>query len=345
MSADFDSDGAEIDDDRVNRTFVLGLLVTLVSCFMFAICAPLGKLMYAGGWTPVPVTFVRLAGSALLLAVPMVIQMRGRWRMVWDARWYLLTYGVVCMSGVQLLFFLAVERMSPPIALLLEMTAPLMIVLWVWASTRFRPSTLTFIGIAAAGVGLVVILDPRGSSVDPLGVVFALSAAVCLAVFFLMSNQSSLEFPSVTLICIGMAIGAVVVAVIGGVGLLPADMSTADLDANGVTVPWWVGALALLLFTAGAYTTSVIGVRYIGSTVSSFVNLIEVPMSVVMAWILLGDLPMPVQAIGGLFVLAGVVFVKLGENRQERRRVIARTNVHPETSELHLVVEEEHREP
>lgn len=64
-------------------------------------------------------------------------------------------------------------------------------------------------------------------------------------------------------------------------------------------------------------------------------------MSVVMAWILLGDLPVAVQAIGGVFVLLGVVFVKLGENRQERRRVIARTNVHPETAEMHLVVEEE----
>lgn len=320
---------------------MLGLLITLLSCFLFAICAPLGKLMYAGDWTPGPVTFVRLAGSCLLLAIPMFIQMRGRWREVWQVRWYVLTYGVVCMSGVQLLFFLAVERMSPPIALLLEMTAPLMIVLWVWASTRFRPSTLTFIGIVVAAVGLLIILDPRGSSVDLLGVFFALSAAVCLAAFFVMSAKADLSFPSVTLICITMGIGAVVVALITAVGIIPAGMTTQDLDANGTVVPWWVVALALVLCTGGAYTTAVVGVRYVGSTISSFLNLVEVPMSVVMAWILLGDLPVAVQAIGGVFVLVGVVFVKLGENRQERRRVIARTNVHPETAEMHLVVEEE----
>ena len=36
-------------------------------------------------------------------------------------------------------------------------------------------------------------------------------------------------------------------------------------------------------------------------------------MALVFAWILLGELPRGVQLIGGLFVLAGVVVVKLGE--------------------------------
>ena len=36
-------------------------------------------------------------------------------------------------------------------------------------------------------------------------------------------------------------------------------------------------------------------------------------MALVFAWLLLGELPRPVQLAGGLLVLAGVVVVKLGE--------------------------------
>ena len=37
--------------------------------------------------------------------------------------------------------------------------------------------------------------------------------------------------------------------------------------------------------------------------------------AVVFAWLLLGELPRPVQLAGGLLVLVGVVVVKLGEGR------------------------------
>ena len=36
-------------------------------------------------------------------------------------------------------------------------------------------------------------------------------------------------------------------------------------------------------------------------------------MALVFAWLLLGELPRPIQLAGGLLVLAGVVVVKLGE--------------------------------
>ena len=55
--------------------------------------------------------------------------------------------------------------------------------------------------------------------------------------------------------------------------------------------------------------------RIIGATVSSFVNLVEVPFSVVVAWIVLAEMPVYMQILGGVLVLAGVVFIKLGENR------------------------------
>ena len=72
--------------------------------------------------------------------------------------------------------------------------------------------------------------------------------------------------------------------------------------------------LALGLVTAAiAYVTGIEAGRRLGSRLASFVALTEVLMALVFAWLLLGELPRPVQLAGGLLVLAGVVVVKLGE--------------------------------
>ena len=76
--------------------------------------------------------------------------------------------------------------------------------------------------------------------------------------------------------------------------------------------------LLLGLVTAAlAYVTGVAAGRRLGSRLASFVALSEVVAGVLWAWLLLGELPLPVQLLGGLLILAGVVCVKLGETRIE----------------------------
>ena len=62
-----------------------------------------------------------------------------------------------------------------------------------------------------------------------------------------------------------------------------------------------------------SYVTGVAAGRLLGSRLASFVALTEVVAGVLWAWLLLGELPRPVQLAGGLLILAGVVGVKLGE--------------------------------
>ena len=146
----------------MNRQAVSGLLLILLSAFCYAAAAPIGKVMYAGGWTPEVVVFLRVLGTGLVLLVPTLIAMHGRWHAFtrWQTWRDVITFGIVSVAGVQLLFFMSVEHLDVAIALLLEMTAPLMIVVWVWLGSRIRPSSLTFVGMGLAMFGLAFILDP-----------------------------------------------------------------------------------------------------------------------------------------------------------------------------------------
>lgn len=85
----------------MNRTVIAGFLLTLASAFFFAVSGPIAKTMYAIGWTPGAVVLIRLAGSAVLLLIPTLIALRGRWGEVLTHWRTVVTYGLVSMAGVQ----------------------------------------------------------------------------------------------------------------------------------------------------------------------------------------------------------------------------------------------------
>ena len=318
----------------MSRTVILGFVLTLASAFFFAVSGPIAKTMYAVGWTPGAVVLIRLVGAALLLLVPSLIALRGRWAEVRSSWRTVLIYGLVSMAGVQGFYFVAVEHLTVAVALLLEMTAPMLIVFWIWARTRTRPATVTFIGVVISMIGLLLVLTLRGASISILGVVMALAAAVCLASCFLVSAKDTITVPPVALTGLGMGVGALVMGVVVLIGVMPWGATVHDVDFGGVQASWVLPMALIVLFTAGAYITGILGLRYIGATVGSFVNLIEVPFSVAVAWLLLAEMPAPIQLFGGVFILGGVVFIKWGESRLARRvrsrEVVARSEAFAE---------------
>ena len=99
-------------------------------------------------------------------------------------------YGAIPIAGAQLFYYNAVAHLSVGVALLLEYTAPILVVGWVWATTRRRPSTLTFTGIALAVAGIMLVLNVfSGAQVNMVGVGWGLAAAICAACYFVMSAK------------------------------------------------------------------------------------------------------------------------------------------------------------
>ena len=82
----------------------------------------------------------------------------------------------------------------------------------------------------------------------------------------------------------------------------------------GYETPWWLALIGLILIsTVFSYTTGVMAARALGSKVASFISLTEVLFAVLWAWLLLSELPGPVQLLGGLLIVGGVVLVRVDE--------------------------------
>ncbi|MBZ5734234.1 DMT family transporter [Nocardioides sp. TRM66260-LWL] len=301
-----------------------GLLWAVVSAASFGMSGALARGLLDAGWTPGSIVLVRVALAAAVVLPFGLRALRGRWELVTGNLLTITLYGVLAVAAAQFCYFSAVQHMQVGPALLIEYTAPAAVVAWMWLRHGQRPGALTLVGAGVAALGLVLVLDLfAGASVSLVGVAWALAAMVGCAVYFLISADEGNGLPPISLAAGGLTVGAVSLGALGAVGLLPMQASTADAGYSGHAVAWWVPLVVLGLVTAAlAYTSGIQASRLLGSRLASFVALLEVVSAVLFAWLLLGELPGPVQMAGGLLILVGVVGVKLGERRTAEVEVL-----------------------
>ncbi|HEV7421275.1 MAG TPA: EamA family transporter [Mycobacterium sp.] len=301
--------------------FRLGLLFALGSAFAFGMSGPLAKSLMETGWSPTAAVTARLAGGALVMAIFATIVKPGWVREALQHAKTVVAYGLIPIAGAQLCYYNAVSHLSIGVALLLEYTAPVLVVGWLWATTRRRPSNLTLAGVALAVAGIVLVLDVvSGAHINVAGVGWGLAAAICAACYFMMSDEVAADgsgLNSITLAAGGLIVGALAVALLGVSGLMPLTFGTHDVVVAGWTTSWLVPAVALAVIpTAIAYTLGIMGIARLRPRFASLVGLAEVLFAVLAAWGLLGEAITATQAVGGAVVLLGLALARQGDRTE-----------------------------
>jgi drug/metabolite transporter (DMT)-like permease len=293
----------------------LGLPLAIGAAFAFGMSGGWARGLMDAGWTPGAAVTMRIWVAALVLLVPAILSLRGRWTLLRKNVAMIAVYGLLAVAMTQLCFFQAVAVMDVGVALLIEYTAPIAVVLWLWIRRGERPSRRSALGSAIAVVGLVLVLNVvTGASVNIAGIGWALAAMVGAAGYFLLSARADTGLPPIALAGGGLLSAALGFTVAGLLGILPIAWTTHDVNYRFGTVRWFVPVLVIgVLATALAYALGIASTRMLGARVSSFVALAEVIVALLFGWLLLGQLPNMVQAFGGVLVLVGVVLVKLGE--------------------------------
>ena len=292
-----------------------GLGFAIVSAISFGMSGALARGLLDTDWSAGSITLVRVGLAAAVLTPFGLAAMRGRWHLLRRNLGLLAAYGTIAVAGAQFCYFSAVQHMQVGPAILIEFTAPAVVVVYLWLRHGQRPGRMTLAGAGLAALGLVLVLDlVSGADLSVRGVLWALGAMVGCATYFIISADEDNGLPPLVLAWGGLTAGTLVLAVLGISGVLPLHASTATTSYAGMQVTWWVPLVVLGLVTAAlAYVAGIAAGRRLGSRLASFVALLEVVSSVWWAWLLLDELPGAVQLLGGVLILAGVVAVKLGE--------------------------------
>jgi drug/metabolite transporter (DMT)-like permease len=294
-----------------------GLALAVLSAATFGTSGAFASALIDAGWSPAAAVLARLVTAALMLTIPAMIQLRGRWALLRRNAGKVAAYGLIAVAGCQFFYFNAIAKMPVGVALLLEYLAVVLVVGWLWLRHGQRPQRLTIAGGVVAIAGLVMVLNIGGSAhINPLGVMWGLLAAVGLATYFMLSAADEDPLPPVVMAWAAMCLGAAALAVVGSTGLMPVTAVAGNVHFLGHRVSWIVPVLGLaLLASVFGYVAGIGAARRLGAKLASFIGLAEVLFAILFAWLLLGQLPSPVQFLGGAFILAGVTLVRVDELR------------------------------
>ena len=186
-----------------------------------------------------------------------------------------LFYGVV-LGCMNLCFYLALARLPIGIAIALEFLGPLGVAL---ASSN-RRLDLFWIACTAGGVALLVLPGVGGASLDPIGILFALGAALCWAAYIVLGQRAAGLMSGFQAVTIGLWAAALLtvppaVAVAGSVLIQP------DVLLKG-------GVVAILC-SALPYPLEMVALRRLPRLIFSIVLNLEPAIGVLAAFVVLGE--------------------------------------------------------
>ncbi|MDR3004279.1 MAG: DMT family transporter [Acidovorax sp.] len=151
-------------------------------------------------------TAVRVGFSALIL---LVLCRPWRWPLSAADRRAALLYGAA-LGLMNLSFYMALRTLPFGVAVAIEFSGPLAVA--VWASRR--PLDFVWVLLAVVGLGLLLPLGHAVSSLDPVGVLWALLAASCWASYILFGKRIG-HLPVAHSVSLGLGVAALVVLPVG----------------------------------------------------------------------------------------------------------------------------------
>lgn len=316
---------------RSNRA--VGYALYLLAATLFAINGTVAKEIILSGVSPTFLSQLRITAAFLLLAIvaaivkPAALRLRAR-QLPWLA-----VYGVLGVAMTQWLYFVAIENIPVGLALILEFTAPLFVALWFRFGYREPTRNTVWLGLAMALIGLMLVAQVwQGFSLNPIGAIAGLGAACALTVYYVLGD-AQLRRPHpldpLALTLWGFAAGALFWAIVRPWWLFPWQAfaeSAQPVDAVPVEVPvWGLATWMVVLGTIVPFWLVVVSLRFIRASQASAIGMTEPLIASFIAWAALGEVLSPVQIVGGLVVLLGVLVA-------ERSRV----NAEPPASEAVL---------
>lgn len=257
----------------VNRALLVAVASVLLAMVTIQSGASVAKQLFPiiG---PEGTTALRLGFSAFVLWLVF-----RPWRALPSGRrdWLaIVTYGV-SLGGMNILFYLAIERIPLGIGVALEFTGPLAVALF---SSR-RKRDLLWVGCAIAGI-LLLLPDMRGAdALDPVGVVMALAAGACWAGYILFGKRTNAQSSGGITVALGMTVAALFLVPIGAVSQGMALLSWQVLP---------LGFLVGILSSAIPYSLEMVALRNMTSQSFSVFMSMEPAIAALAGFLILSEL-------------------------------------------------------
>jgi len=278
----------------------------------FALGGVAAKILREADMDAFRLTQIRTVGAAIILLA--FALMRGK-KQLYARREELeelIVFGVVGVAAVTSFYFFAIKYLYVSVALVIEFTASIWIVLYLRFIKKKQVSPIMWWGIACAFSGLFLLSQIwTGTTLHPLGVAVAFADAIALSIYFLFADRLSQTRTSLSLMTWGIGVAAIFWSLVLPWWNFPFEFltNTYRLEGNlsNYSAPGW--ALVLWIIVIGTvipYLLTVTGIRELSASTGSVIGMIEPLFAGAIAWWLLNEAFNTTQLIGCAVLLVGI---------------------------------------
>jgi len=310
------------------RTQAIGVAMYLIAAFLFALNGSVAKAQIEAGLSAAQVTEIRTLGCAVLLLVFLAITKPSSLKVRKAEVPFLLLFGVLAYALTPFLFFLSVSLLPVAIAALLAFLAPVLVALWLRFVKHEAVGRGIWVALALVVGGLLLVSQVwSGMTLNPLGVFYGLLTAAALAAYLLLGEEGARRRDVMSLAFWGFAIATVFWSILAPWWNFPWDLmttTTSMLDGAITGIPVWSLVLLMIVVSVVPFVLVLMSLQRIGAQRGGILGTTEPVWAALIAFVLLGEVISPVQGLGGLIVLAGVIVAELASQRAHREGALTR---------------------
>ena len=290
----------------------LGYAMALSAAALWGLNGTVSKVVLKNSLSSLELVELRSLGAFLVLGAGIALLQPGELRVRRAELPWLVVFGVVGLAFVQLLYLISIRRLDIGVALLIEYTAPVLVALWARFVLRERVRNRIWVALALALAGLALIVDlAHGVTLNGVGVVCSLLAAVAYAVYVLIAERAIGGRSSVSLLCFGFFFASVFWAFVAPwwrfpFGALDDDVSLLGHLASHSLPVWLLMAVNVLLGTVVPFVLLVRALAHLPATRVAIAAMAEPVVATVVAWAWLGERLGTAQLVGAATVMAAI---------------------------------------
>lgn len=282
----------------------LGFLAIAVAAVLWAVAATAARSLFEDGVSPLELSQARAYLAFAGFAVLRWWRRDGASRAVRSPRTKIIALGF-SIALVNAAYYVAIEHLAVAVAIVIQYTAPALVVGWVALVTRRRPSgdVLVAVVLAVAGVTLAAGLFNGGSAqTSVVGLVAAGASAILFATYTLLSQDvARVHGPTGTMF---RAFG--VAAALWVFFQIPQGFPSALIDPSNLPRVAYVG----LAGTLAPFLLYVWGIARIRAERAVIAATLEPAAAALVAWVWLDQALTVAQLAGGALVVAAVLLLQ-----------------------------------
>jgi drug/metabolite transporter (DMT)-like permease len=298
-----------------NRNPTVGITAVSFAALMFGFNASTVKIILGTEISPEQLVLFRTAITALIAGIVLLFTNKKAFKISKKELPVLVFYGVFGVALMQWSYSNAVSLLPISVALLIEYTAIVIVPLVSLLLFKEKVRPRLWFGIAAVLIGLAIVSNIWNSALNPLGVAWAIMAAVCLSIYFLIGEHTQRKRDAMSTLFYTFAVAAIFWAIMNLIN--PGKIIDINVDFNlggnlsAISMPVWAGLLWIGIM--GSFIPMLLDYIALGNLSATAVGVIataETVFATVFAWAWLNESMTTLEVIGGLIVVAGIILAE-----------------------------------